>query len=37
MYIVEAGGGVHNQKYSVQILDAAMNNFEKVIDLLKKK
>ena len=34
MYIVEYGGGVHNKKYSVMLLDAAMNNFEDAIDLL---
>ena len=34
--IVEAGGGVHNQKYSIQILDIAMNNFEDAADLLKE-
>jgi nitrate/TMAO reductase-like tetraheme cytochrome c subunit len=36
MQIVEAGGGVHNQKYSIQLLDVAMNNFEDAIDLLKE-
>jgi len=34
--LVEAGGGVHNQKYSIQLLDIAMGNFEKAIDLLKE-
>jgi hypothetical protein len=34
--IVEYGGGVHNKKYSVVLLDAAMNNFEDAIDLLKE-
>ncbi|MBI5408777.1 MAG: cytochrome c3 family protein [Nitrospirae bacterium] len=34
--LVEAGGGVHNQKYSIQLLDAAMNSFEDLIDLLKE-
>jgi len=34
MHIVEYGGGVHNKKYSVMLLDAAMNNFEDAIDLL---
>ncbi len=34
LYIVEYGGGVHNQKYSVKLLDQAMNNFEDAIDLL---
>ncbi len=32
--IVEYGGGVHNQKYSVKLLDQAMNRFEDAIDLL---
>lgn len=32
--IVEYGGGVHNQKYSVKLLDIAMNNFEDLIDML---
>ena len=36
MQIVEYGGGVHNQKYSIQLLDIAMNNFEDAIDLLKE-
>ena len=35
MQLVEFGGGVHNQKYSVMLLDVAMNNFEDAIDLLK--
>ncbi len=34
LYIVEYGGGVHNQKYSVKLLDHAMNRFEDAIDLL---
>lgn len=32
--IVEYGGGVHNKKYSIVLLDAAMNNLEDAIDLL---
>ncbi len=32
--IVEAGGGVHNQKYAIQILDITMGYFEDAIDLL---
>ncbi len=36
LYIVENGGGVHNQKYSIQLLDAAMNNYEDAIDLLSE-
>ncbi len=35
MQIVEFGGGVHNQKYSIMLLDDAMNKFEDAIDLLK--
>ncbi len=34
--IVQYGGGVHNKKYSVVLLDAAMNNFEDLIELLKE-
>ena len=33
--LVEYGGGVHNYKYSIVLLDSAMNNFEDLIDLLK--
>ncbi len=32
--IVEYGGGVHNKKYSIVLLDSAMNNFEDLIELL---
>jgi hypothetical protein len=35
--IVEYGGGVHNKKYSVVLLDAAMDNFEDAIDMLKQE
>jgi len=35
LWIVEYGGGVHNKKYSVVLLDAAMNNFEDAIYLLE--
>jgi glyoxylate carboligase len=35
--IVEYGGGVHNKKYSVMLLDAAMNSFEDAIDLLSEE
>jgi hypothetical protein len=35
--LVEYGGGVHNKKYSVMLLDAAMNNFEDAIDLLSEE
>jgi hypothetical protein len=37
MYIVEYGGGVHNKKYSVMVLDVAMGNFEDAIDLLAEE
>jgi hypothetical protein len=37
MQIVEYGGGVHNKKYSVILLDAAMNNFEDLIDMLNEE
>jgi hypothetical protein len=37
MQIVEYGGGVHNKKYSVMILDIAMNYFEDAIDLLSEE
>jgi hypothetical protein len=34
--LVEYGGGVHNQKYSIMLLDDAMNNLEDLIDLLQE-
>jgi nitrate/TMAO reductase-like tetraheme cytochrome c subunit len=34
--IVEYGGGVHNKKYSVVLLDAAIDNFEDLIDYLNE-
>jgi hypothetical protein len=34
--LVEYGGGVHNQKYSIMLLDDAMNNLEDLIDLLNE-
>ncbi len=37
LLIVEYGGGVHNKKYSVMLLDAAMNSFEDAIDLLSEE
>ena len=37
MSLVEYGGGVHNKKYSVMLLDEAMNNFEDAIDLLAEE
>jgi hypothetical protein len=36
MQLVEFGGGVHNQKYSIMLLDEAMNNLEDAIDLLSE-
>jgi hypothetical protein len=35
--IVEYGGGVHNKKYSIMLLDSAMDNFEDAIDLLNEE
>ncbi len=37
MNLVEYGGGVHNKKYSVMLLDEAMNSFEDAIDLLTEE
>lgn len=37
MQYVVYGGGVHNKKYSIMLLDVAMNNFEDLIDLLKEE
>jgi hypothetical protein len=37
MSLVEYGGGVHNKKYSVMLLDEAMNSFEDAIDLLAEE
>ncbi len=37
MRIVEYGGGVHNKKYSVMLLDNAMDNFEDAIDLISEE
>ena len=37
MQIVEFGGGVHNKKFSVMLLDEAMNSFEDAIDLLNQE
>ncbi|MHC4686900.1 MAG: ammonia-forming cytochrome c nitrite reductase subunit c552, partial [Planctomycetota bacterium] len=34
--IVEYGNGVHNKKYSMMLLDAAMNNFEDLMDELEE-
>ena len=35
--IVEYGGGVHNKKYSVMLIDAAMSSFEDTIDSLSEE
>ncbi len=35
LHIVEFGNGVHNKKYSVMLLDAAMNSFEDAVDALE--
>ncbi len=35
--IVEYGGGVHNMKYAIILIDAASNNFEDAIELLAKE
>ena len=37
LQLVEYGGGVHNKKYSVMLLDEAMNNFEDAIDLISSE
>ena len=34
--IVEYGNGVHYKKYSMMLLDAAMNNFEDLMDELEE-
>jgi hypothetical protein len=34
--IVEYGGGVHNKKYSIVLIDAAIDNFEDLMELLKE-
>ncbi|TES93279.1 MAG: hypothetical protein E3J94_01670 [Desulfobacteraceae bacterium] len=34
--IVEFGNGVHNKKYSIMLIDAAINRFEDMIDYLKE-
>ncbi|MBI5057480.1 MAG: hypothetical protein HZB61_12780 [Nitrospirae bacterium] len=34
--IVEYGGGVHNKKYSVMLLDVAIGNFEDAVDSLSE-
>jgi hypothetical protein len=35
--IVEFGGGVHNKKYSIMLLDVAITNFEDAIDLFAEE
>jgi hypothetical protein len=35
--IVEFGGGVHNKKYSIMLLDVAIGNFEDAIDLFAEE
>ena len=37
LHIVEYGSGVHNKKYSIVLLDDAMNNFEDLIDYLNEE
>lgn len=34
LHIVEHGNGVHNKKYSLMLLDAALTRFEEIVDLL---
>jgi len=34
MNTVKYGGGVHNNRYSIMLLDLAMNNFEEIVNLL---
>lgn len=36
LWLVEAGGGVHNRKYSIKLLDTVEKTFEDLIDDLKK-
>lgn len=35
--LVEAGGGVHNQKYSLELLDNSIDKLERVLQLLAKE
>ena len=37
MSLVEYGGGVHNKKYSVMLIDESLNNFEDAIDMLAEE
>jgi hypothetical protein len=34
--IVRFGNGVHNKKYSIMLIDAALNRFEDMIDYLEE-
>ena len=34
LHIVEYGNGVHNKKYSLMLMDAALTHFEEIVDLL---
>lgn len=36
MHIVQFGNGVHNKKYSIMLIDAAINSFEDMIDYLEE-
>ena len=36
LHIVEFGNGVHNKKYSIMLLDAALTSFEEMVDLLQE-
>jgi hypothetical protein len=36
LHIVEYGNGVHNKKYSIMLLDAAMINFEDLVDAISE-
>ncbi len=35
--IVQYGNGVHNKKYSMMLIDAAMNNFDDLMDELEEE
>jgi len=37
LHIVEYGNGVHNKKYSIMLLDAAMTIFEELVDFLQEE
>ncbi len=36
LHIVEFGNGVHNKKYSIMLIDAAIIRFEDMIDYLEE-